>query len=202
MILLLLRESSFIFASDDFHHILGTLLAAILKPHAYDPRNTRPEELRMVSDELIIKILRSSIGIVSKVFQLCIISKLEICAVEALVILYMAEQLQIIVAAFPVLNLIPVHFRHVVLKFPAYRICDIMQPIIAGIEGGPVDSGFLAEMGYRYPIKFLILYQFHECLLYRLESLSPSPVVCGIHFSFISTPAYLIAVESSPSRKV
>ena len=33
-----------------------------------------------------------------------------------------------------------------------------MQPIIAGIEGGPVDSGFLAEMGYRYPIKFLILY--------------------------------------------
>ena len=70
----------------------------------------------MVLDELVPEMPGCKIRVIHENPVLVIISKLEISAIEDLVILYMAEKLQEVIAIVAILYLIPIKLLHIIFQ--------------------------------------------------------------------------------------
>lgn len=87
------RETSLIFAADDFIHFLRRFLAAAGKPHFDDRVQSAFEKFHVVCNVPIVEMLLGELCVILFDFKLMIVTELEINEVERLVFFYVAEEL-------------------------------------------------------------------------------------------------------------
>ena len=194
------RHPALILTFDDLKDILRTLFAAVLQPELDDLRDARLEKLHVIPDELILKMGPGKVLVIGDDLVLVIIAQLEIGLVEDLVLLDVAEQLQIVMAVETVGDLLPVQLGHRGLQLIPYGVGQPVDVRIVGVEGSPVQSGPLTNVGYADLCQRPGLQQLNKNLLDPLHGLAFSPVVGRIHASSFNPTLVVKLVIVFPSQ--
>ena len=114
--------SSTIFTLDDFKHIFRAFLAAAFQPEFYDVGNARFEKLHVIFNKSVSEMYAGKGSIIADDFIIVVISQLKIGIIKDLIIFYVPEQFQIVIAVEALRDFLFVQAGYFVLQFIPYRI--------------------------------------------------------------------------------
>ena len=112
--------SSTIFTLDDFKHIFRAFLAAAFQPEFYDVGNARFEKLHVIFNKSVSEMYAGKGSIIADDFIIVVISQLKIGIIKDLIIFYVPEQFQIVIAVEALRDFLFVQAGYFVLQFIPY----------------------------------------------------------------------------------